>query len=184
MRDNNIRKIAVIGNAGGGKTVLSRRLGKIHSLPVVHVDAIQFISGMKIRPHKESIAILNEHQDGSEWIIDGYGPLDILEKRFKLADHIVLIDFPLWRHYWWAAKRQVTNLWSPRKELPEGCDEKNWEHTKKLFKTIKQVHRLMRPELLRILGREELKNKVTIIKSVRDWNSVYRRGISASHSKG
>ncbi|MBO9667498.1 MAG: hypothetical protein J7501_11885 [Bdellovibrio sp.] len=184
MRDNNIRKIAVIGNAGGGKTVLSRRLGEIHSLPVVHVDSIQFVSGMKIRSHKESIGILTAYQEGADWIIDGYGPLDILEKRFKLADRIVLIDFPLWRHYWWATKRQFINLWSPRKELPEGCDERNWQHTKKLFKTIKQVHRLMRPELLRILGREELKNKVTIVTTVSDWNSLYRSGLSASDSKG
>jgi adenylate kinase family enzyme len=172
------RKIAVIGNAGAGKTVLARQLAKRYHLPITHVDSIQFIAGMKIRPHKESIALLTEVQNQESWIIDGYGPLDIIEKRFQLADRIVLIDFPLWRHYWWATKRQIQNLWSPRKELPEGCSELSWEHTKKLYKTIGNVHRLMRPELLRILNRDQNKGKVVWIRNLSQLKRISRFGFS------
>ncbi|WP_413560931.1 adenylate kinase [Bdellovibrio sp. HCB209] len=166
------RKIAVIGNAGAGKTVLSRRLAKRWGIQVTHVDSIQFLPGMKIRPHKESIAMLNEVQAAESWIIDGYGPLDILEKRLQLADQIIFLDYPLWRHYWWATKRQIQNLWSPRKELPEGCDEVSWEQTKKLYKTIKNVHRLMRPEMIRILQRDYLKDKVVWVHRLSDLKKI------------
>ncbi|WP_413587171.1 hypothetical protein [Bdellovibrio sp. HCB274] len=168
------QKIAVIGNAGAGKTVLSRQLAVLLKLPLTHVDSIQFLPGMKIRPHKESIAMLMAVQESSHWIIDGYGPLDILEKRLQQADCIVMIDYPLWRHYWWATKRQIVNLWSPRKELPQGCSEVSWEQTQKLYKTIKKVHQQMRPELLRILNRDHLKQKVVWIRNLSQLKSVSR----------
>jgi adenylate kinase family enzyme len=175
---NMIHKIAVIGNAGGGKTTLSRRLAQIHKLPLTHVDSVQFIPGMKIRPYSESIKILSEIQDQSAWIIDGYGPLDIIEKRFQLADKVVFIDFPLWRHYWWCTKRQIQNLWTRREELPEGCSEVSWAHSVKLFQSLQKVHRQMRPELLKILSREKYCGKVIYIRNLRDWNKIFYDGVS------
>ncbi|WP_413578207.1 hypothetical protein ACLVWU_06655 [Bdellovibrio sp. HCB290] len=168
------QKIAVIGNACAGKTVLSRQLAQNQNLPLTHVDSIQFLPGMKVRPHKESIAMLLDVQNKPCWIIDGYGPLDILEKRLIQADRIVMIDFPLWRHYWWATKRQIVNLWKPRPELPEGCSEVSWAQTKKLYKTIGTVHRLMRPELLRILSRDNLNNKVIWVRNLSQLKNVSR----------
>jgi adenylate kinase family enzyme len=172
-----MNRIAVIGNSGGGKTRLSRRLGQLHALPVVHVDSIQFLSGMKIRLHLESIAELSKLQMGEKWIIDGYGPLDILVARLELAEKIVFIDFPIWRHAWWLAKRQIQNIFSPRQELPEGCSELTVEHTIKLFKTLKNVHQKMRPEMLKILSKESLKHKVIFVRTLKDWNQIFNQGI-------
>ncbi|MFM6927028.1 MAG: flagellar protein FlaR [Bdellovibrio sp.] len=173
---DNIKKVAVIGNAGGGKTAISRRLAEMYSLPLVHVDSIQFISGMQVRPHKESIEMLLRYEDQEKWLIDGYGPLDIIVKRFAKADKIVFIDFPIWRHYWWCTKRQIKNLWSRRSELPEGCDERSWAHTAKLFKTIWRVHKQMRPELIRILSREQLRSKVVTVRSYSQWKVLAKQG--------
>ena len=170
------QKIAVVGNAGGGKTTLSRRLAAIYGLPLTHVDSIQFVAGMRIRPYAESIAILEGIQQGPAWIIDGYGPLDIIEKRFALADQVLFIDFPLWHHYWWCAKRQIQNLWSRREELPADCDELTWTHTLKLFKTMKKMHQQMRPELLRIFSRDSLKDKVVFVRRYEDWQRIFHRG--------
>lgn len=178
MYSKDIRKIAVVGNAGGGKTTLSRRLAKIHNLPLTHVDAIQFVAGMQIRPHRESIQILKDVQAQESWIIDGYGPLDIIEKRFQSSDRVVFIDFPLWRHYWWCTKRQIQNFWSRREELPEGCDELTFAHTVKLYKTLWRVHKLMRPELLRIFARDNLKGKVLYVRTLKDWKRLSKFGLS------
>jgi len=41
--------------------------------------------------------------------------------RFKLADMIIFVDFPLWRHLFLALKRQVKALWKTREELPQNC---------------------------------------------------------------
>ena len=168
------RKIAIIGNAGGGKTTLAQKLGAQLSLPVTHVDSIQFLAGMKIRPHAESIQILNEIEARDAWIIDGFGPLDIIENRFQLADRILFIDLPLWRHYWWCTKRQMQNLWSKRGELPPGCDEFSIAQTRKLYRTLWKVHHQMRPELIRILSRPQFKNKTLRIQSHREWLDVLK----------
>ncbi|MFN7729722.1 MAG: isopentenyl transferase family protein [Bdellovibrio sp.] len=175
-----LQKIAIIGNTGGGKTTLARRLAKLHGLPVTHVDSVQFLPGMKIRPHAQSIEILDEVQTQDEWIIDGYGPLDILEERLGLADQIVMLDFPLWHHAWWCTKRQLKNYWSPRAELPAGCSETSWAQTRKLFKTLKTVHEKMRPEMLRILQRPELAPKVIYIRNKKQWNQIFDEGLRAS----
>lgn len=172
-----MKKIAVIGNACGGKTLLSLSLAKMYQLPLTHVDSIQFMPGMTIRPYRDSIQILAEIQNLEAWIIDGYGPLDILEKRLQLADHVVFIDLPIWRHFWWCTKRQIKNLFSKRVELPEGCSEASYSHTVKLYKTIWGVHQKMRPEMIRILNRENLKSKVRFIQNLEDWNIVFREGI-------
>lgn len=176
---DSVQKIAVVGNAGGGKTTLSRRLAQLHGLPLTHVDAIQFVPGMKIRAHKESIQMLSEIQNSPAWIIDGYGPLDIIEKRFALADRIVFIDLPLWRHYWWCTKRQIQSLWSPRKELPEGCEEVSIQHTLKIYKTLWKVHTKMRPELLRIFARDKNKNKMIFVRSTRQWKELFNKGVQS-----
>ena len=170
------KRIAIVGNAGSGKTTLGRRLSQISGLPLTHVDSIQFLAGMKIRPHAESIKLLNEIQEYEKWIIEGYGPLDIIEKRFQMADQVILIDLPLWRHYWWSTKRQITNAWSKRKELPEGCHEFSFAQTKRLYLTIWKMHQKMRPQLLKIFARDSLKTKTIYIRSYSDWKRIYRHG--------
>jgi adenylate kinase family enzyme len=162
-------KIAVIGNSCGGKTVLSRHLQKKTQIPLIHVDQVQFLPGLKFRPYSESIEILKLEQQKSYWIIDGYGPLDILEQRLALADLIIMIDLPIRIHYLWALKRVIKNIFfAQRSELPRNSSERNFKHILKLFKTIYQIHTKMRPEMLRILSRDQFKNKVLFIRTTKD----------------
>ena len=177
MPSHRIQRVAVIGNAGGGKTTLSRQLSKLYGLPVTHVDTIQFLPGMKVRPLDETRVALNKVTSQEKWVIDGFGPLDLIEKRFEIADRVVFVDFPLARHCWWCAKRQVRSLWRPREELVEGCNEATVAHTIKLYKTIWRVHTQMRPELLKILNRENLKHKVVTVSTLRRWKQIFRGGI-------
>lgn len=166
-------KIAIIGNSCGGKTRLSHFLAKKHQLPLIHVDQIQFMPGLKFRPFAESIQILKAEQAKTSWIIDGFGPLDILEDRLKLADQIIMIDLPIATHYYWAFKRVLKNIFiTQRSELPENSNERNWNHIVKLFKTIHQVHTKMRPEMLRILSREAYKQKTIIIQNTQTLNQL------------
>lgn len=155
---------------------MSRALAQIWNLPLVHVDSLQFLPGMKIRPLPEVREALQYFENQERWLIDGYGPLDMLENRLRRADRIVFIDLPLWRHQWWLLKRQIKNLWSRRTELPQGCDERNWRHTRKMYQVLQSAHRQMRPELLRILNRSEFKDKVVIVRTLRQWCRVSKLG--------
>jgi len=168
-------KIAVIGNGGGGKTTLSRHLAERHKLPLTHVDSIQFLPGLKVRPQEETRQILNRVADTDCWLIDGFGPLDVMERRFELASRIVFVDFPLWRHYWWATKRQVKSRWRPREELPADCEEGTLAHTWQLYKILWRVHTVIRPQLQEIFSRPEISPKVLLVKTPREWKAALDR---------
>ncbi len=120
---------------------------------------------------------LDQIQLAERWIIDGFGPLDHLQQRFSLADKIVLIDLPLRVHYFWAVKRIIGLIFKARPELPIGAQELRLDHLLKLFDSIKKYHRLMRPELLRILARPANSAKLVHINSVSNLNLILSQGI-------
>ena len=138
-------RIAIIGNAGGGKSTLARKLGAILDLPVIHVDSIQYQSGWRRTPDEECDMKLAAIAGKSRWIIDGFGNDKIIESRVKIADTVLFVDFPIWRHYWWALKRQLASRKGQRKELPGNCEEFTIEYTKKLIKVMWLVHREYTP---------------------------------------
>lgn len=97
-------RVAIIGNAGGGKSTLVVALGAHLGLPVHHFDKLQYQPGWKLTPAEElaasHAAILNE----PTWVIDGWGSWPLIEQRFAHADAIVLVDFSLVRHIWWGVE--------------------------------------------------------------------------------
>ncbi|MDP8932876.1 MAG: adenylate kinase, partial [Cyanobacteriota bacterium] len=48
-----MKKVAVFGNAGGGKSTLSKRLSEITGLPLYALDKIQYQSGGAEVPDEE-----------------------------------------------------------------------------------------------------------------------------------
>ncbi len=171
------KKISVIGNACSGKTRLSRALAERYKLPLTHVDSIQFLAGMKIREPAETRKILEDVSNREVWIIDGFGPLRIIEDRFQKSDVVVFIRFPLWRNYWWCIKRQIKGLFFRREELPEGCFESTFGQTMKLGKTIWNVHHGMWPQLDRIFLQNIYKNKIIYIRNLSELKKIYNSGI-------
>lgn len=156
-------KIAIIGNGGGGKTTLARNLAEKTKIPLFIVDNVQFLPELKRRPIEETREIVDGWISHSSWIIDGFGPIDSIEKRFCAADRIIFVDFPLWRHYLWATKRQISSIWKARSELPENCNEATLQRTWELYRILWRVHKKIRPELFEIINRNKVQDKVTWI---------------------
>jgi adenylate kinase family enzyme len=172
-----IKRIAIIGNGGGGKTTLAKALAEKCSLPLIHVDSIQYLAEMKVRDVSETTRILNQHADEDSWLIDGFGSFEVMKHRFERADQVIFIDFPLWRHYYWCTKRQIKSLWAPRAELPDGCKEATFAYTIQLFKILRRVHTKIRPKLLELFAQPELNGKVIHVTSIAEWNRVFHGDI-------
>jgi adenylate kinase family enzyme len=127
-------RAAVIGNSGGGKSTLARRLGSAWKCNHVEVDGLLWQHGWKLTP----VDVYNaEHERliaGESWIIDGLGRLDSIPGRLVRATDIVLVDMPLWMHFWLAAERQIR--WSTGAIEDPPADLTKMTPTEGLFRTI------------------------------------------------
>ena len=114
-----MQKVAVFGNAGGGKSTLSKRLSEITGLPLHILDKIKYRPGGSEAPdeeyqHTHQQILLSDH-----WIIDGLGSMETLWPRLDAADSLVYIDLPIALHFWWVTKRMVTGFFQPPDGWPE-----------------------------------------------------------------
>ena len=145
-----MKRVAVFGNAGGGKSTLARRLADLTRLPLYSVDTMQWKAGGAAVPHEE---YLNTHagllrQD--EWIIDGFGCVASAWERFSKADTLVHIDLPLVTHYWWVTKRLIKGHWA----TPEGWPENSpmWSSTMAGYRVIGLCHRELTPRYRQLVA--------------------------------
>ena len=116
-----MRKVAVFGNAGGGKSTLSRKLAASTGLPLHALDQIKFRPGGGEVAHEEYLKVHDELVASDEWIIDGFGSIDTIWKRLDAADTLIYIDLPLTVHYWRVVKRLLRSSYAQ----PEGWPEKS-----------------------------------------------------------
>jgi adenylate kinase family enzyme len=116
-----MKKVAVFGNAGGGKSTLSKRLSEITGLPLHVLDKIKYQSGGTEVPHEDYKRTHEKILATDRWIIDGFGCMETVWLRLNEADSLVFIDLPLYVHFWWVTKRLIIGSFKP----PEGWPEKS-----------------------------------------------------------
>lgn len=165
-------RIAVIGNAGGGKSTLSRKLRDTLRLPLHAIDQLQWLPGWKRVPAEEFVARHEKLISEPRWIIDGWGEFDAIEARFRRCDTVVLVDFPLWRHYWWALKRQFMCIFRPRRDGPPGCPmlPMTWP----LLKMLWSIDRDVMPRLRALIEEQRDLKRVIVIHSLSQLREFHR----------
>jgi adenylate kinase family enzyme len=116
-----MRRIAVVGSGGAGKSTFSAELGRRTGLPVVHLDRHFWKPGWVETPRSEWRALQGELLAGDRWIVDGNysGTLDV---RLERADTVIVLALPrllcLRRALW----RSLRNR--GRAVQAEGCPER------------------------------------------------------------
>jgi len=158
-----MRRIAIIGNGGGGKSTLARTLGRHLRIPVHEVDEVQWLSGWRRAPLDAVAQTLEAWADEDVWVIDGFGPWPVIDRRMGRADTIVYVDLPLRTHLWWAAKRQMLSLvrgqaWAGQSAPPSSL---------LLFRTLRRVH-AMRADLLDLVTKDGRATKLVHFRSPRE----------------
>lgn len=150
-------RIVILGATSGGKSTLARRLASQRGLPHVEIDKLYWQPDWTTTPrdiyerqHEEAIA-------GPAWIIDGGGDLDTVRARADRSTDIILIDMPIWVHFWLAAERQVAWAQGTLEHPPAG--NPNVPPTKRLFEIIWDVHQGWMPVLRALCDDYEAKGK-------------------------
>ncbi len=174
-------RIAIIGNCGGGKSTLARQLSDTLALPLHPIDHLQWCPGWLAAPREEFASAHAEILAQPRWIIDGWGDFPFIEERLRSADTIVLVDYPLWRHYWWALKRQFACLFRPRPDSPPGCPM--LPVTWKLLKMIWAIDRDALPKLRVIIAAHAQKHPALRVYRLRNLRDLSAFRLAVDHAR-
>ena len=175
-----MNKVAVFGNAGGGKSTLSGRLAEITGLPLYVLDIIQFRDG-RYRPEEqdggkipgdEYLRIHHDILGRDRWIIDGYGTLSSTWERLSVADTLVYIDLPIHTHYWGVMKRWAMGLFQNPKGWPENSPV--WESTLDSCQVVWRCHRHLTPKYRRFVADAAASKRVHHLTSRPEMNAFLR----------
>lgn len=115
-----MKRVAIFGNGGGGKSTLARRLAELTGLPLHPLDLIEYRVGGAPVPREEYLQRHAELLDQNAWIIEGYGCRKSAWERFAAADTLIHIDLPLSWHFLWVTKRFFKGLVKTPEGWPEG----------------------------------------------------------------
>lgn len=163
---NEMKRVAVFGNAGGGKSTLSKRLAETTGLPLIVLDLVQYKPGGQKIADEEFQTVHAEILQQDCWIIDGFGSLDTVWQRLDLADTLVYIDLPVIRHYWWATKRFIKGFWI----APEGYPENSplLKSTLDSYYIIRLCHKKLTPKYREYIDRAKATKQVFHLQSAKD----------------
>ena len=115
-----MKRVAIFGNAGGGKSTLARELAAISGLPLYVIDKMRFRPGGAEVPKEEYLQSHAALVGRDEWIIDGFESIKLAWERFDAADTLIHVDLPLAVHAMWITKRLVKGLFVDPQGWPEG----------------------------------------------------------------
>ena len=158
-----MRKIAVFGNAGAGKSTLARRLAELTGIPLFPLDRLQFKPGGGKIDHQDYLAAHAELLRRETWIIDGYGDLATTWGRLREADTLVYLDLPLMRHRWWVTKRLLQSVF----RAPEGWPERSpiWRSTLDSYRVIGLCHQQLTPRYRLVVAEAAASKRVFHLRS-------------------
>jgi adenylate kinase family enzyme len=151
-------RIVIIGNSGGGKSTLARKLAKRRGLRHVEIDRLLWQEGWTLTPTDLYMRQHHEIIEEDEWVIDGLGQQASLPERIGRATEIILIDMPIWMHFWLAAERQIAWASGSLDHTPGGIAQ--MPPTERLFRTIWEVDQTWMPNVRALCTQAEKEGKI------------------------
>jgi hypothetical protein len=120
QQESQVKKIAVFGKPGGGKSTLSEDIARTLGLPLHALDLIEYHKN----GDKVEVSIFEaKHEEltnSDSWVIDGFGGTKTFWSRLDKADVLVCVDLPYRVHYWRVLKRFVLSPFEHPKGWPPG----------------------------------------------------------------
>lgn len=101
-----MKKVAIVGCGGSGKSHLARELGEILDAPVTHLDAVFYDDEWNALPMEKFALVQQDLAARPDWVIDGnYN--STLQIRLEACDTVVLMDVSTIAALWGVISRQI-----------------------------------------------------------------------------
>ena len=156
-----MKRIAIIGSCGAGKSTLAKSLGQKLGLPLIHLDSYYWRSGWVETPKNDWDTTHQKLLQGDRWIIDG-NYRSTMDIRLEAADTIIWLDFPRNLCSWRIIKRYLQYRGNVREDMAAGCRERlTWEFLLYVYNFPRQ----QRPNIISTLNKHQNSKKIVILKN-------------------
>ncbi|HXV01702.1 MAG TPA: hypothetical protein VG166_14510 [Caulobacteraceae bacterium] len=144
-----MRRIAIVGCSGGGKSTLALAIGKRLGLPVIHLDNLFWKPGWTESTLEEMRPKVDAAAAGEAWVIEGnFTGASAL--RFARADTVIWVEPPIWLCLWRAFARMLLAFGTTRPDLAPGCPER---FDLAFYRYILSWNRVTRPKMADALAK-------------------------------
>ena len=159
-----MRRIAIIGCGGAGKSTLARKMGEKLGLKVHHLDRLYWRSDWKESALNEWKPLHDNLCTESEWILDG-NYSSTMDVRLKACDTVIFLDFPRLLCLYRVVKRFFKYRGTSRPDMTLGCPERV---TKEFLHYIWMYPKARRPGILKKLENIKAEKNVYILTSTQE----------------
>ncbi len=165
-----MKKIAVFGKPGSGKSTFSKRLASVTGIPLHPLDSIVYEKNgdlvdrqMFDRSHENILS-------SDSWIIEGFGPMASFNQRLDAADTLVYIDLPYLVSYWLVTKRLLKGLLVKPEGWPEGSSI--LKGSLESYKTLRLCPQFWNDDFRQKLEQRSAHKSVHVIRSLSELNRL------------
>ena len=167
-----MKRIAVVGPVGAGKSSLAAELGRLLGIRVLHLDTLFWKPGWVPTPADEWEAMQRRELASSTWIADAQYD-DILPDWVEEADTVVFLDVSSLVCLWRVGRRRLDRGGSGA--TPAGTEPGAIHGALRKFLRNQWLYRTkVRRELLAELGRERAGRRIVVVRRSGDADKFLR----------
>ncbi|MBW8182715.1 adenylate kinase [Shewanella nanhaiensis] len=170
-----MKKIAVFGKPGSGKSTMSKALALATGIPLYQLDSILYEPSGKLVPRERFDKTHEKILSGETWIIDGFGPIDSFHQRLDAADTLVYIDLPYLTSYWFVTKRFLKGLVVKPEGWPDGSSV--LKGTLESYKVLRLCPKFWNDDFVSRLQERANTKEVIVIRTVSELNEFARQNV-------
>lgn len=172
-----MKKIAIFGKPGSGKSTLSKALAKETGIELYPLDSLVYQANGALVDRNEFEAAHNKILGTDRWIMDGFGPLGAFNKRLELADTLIYIDLPYFTSYWFVTKRLLKGLFVKPEGWPDGSSV--IKGSLQSYKVLRLCPRFWNDEFMKGLEEVAGDKSLFVIRSLSDLNLFIENNVKS-----
>ncbi len=172
-----MKKIAVFGKPGSGKSTLSKNLASATGIKLYALDSIVYKKNGDLVDQKT----YNEKHDNilssDSWIIDGFGPIESFNQRLEVADTLIYINLPYLTSYWLVTKRLLKGLIVKPEGWPDGSSI--LKGTLESYKVLKICPKFWNDNFMQKLEKTSAQKSLYVIRSLPELNRFIEENVKS-----